>query len=282
MFPVWRSARPPFLTQIVQIDSAAGYKNEAGCGNAIRASSIPRDQIFFTSKIFDISYNQAKAQVDKSLTESKLDYIDLMLIHMPWGGSENRKGAWKAVCSFALMLCSTRCVHSTNDIQQLVEAVEAGKLRSIGVSNYGVHHLDELERHISELETERGGKGKGGIVSINQVELHPWLARKDIVDWCTKRGIFVQAYCPVVRGQRFEEPMVKQLAEKYGKTPAQVLIRWSLDKGFIPLPKSVTSSRIIANADVFDFALTPEEVSGLETDEYSPVAWNPTLSKLED
>lgn len=182
---------------------------------------------------------------------------------------------------FALIL-STRCVHSTNDTQQLVEAVEAGKLRSIGVSNYGVHHLDELERHISELETERGGKGKGGIVSINQVELHPWLARKDIVDWCTKRGIFVQAYCPVVRGQRFEEPMVKQLAEKYGKTPAQVLIRWSLDKGFIPLPKSVTSSRIIANADVFDFALTPEEVSGLETDEYSPIAWNPTLSKLED
>ncbi|KAJ5152137.1 oxidoreductase [Penicillium capsulatum] len=242
------------------IDSAAMYKNEADCGNAIRASSIPRDQIFFTSKIFHISYDQAKAQVDKSLAESKLDYIDLMLLHRPIGGSENRKGAWKA----------------------LVEAVESGKVRSIGVSNYGVHHLDELEQHIRELEAERGGKGKGGILSINQVELHPWLARQDIATWCAQRGVYIEAYCPVVRGSRFEEPVVKQLAAKYGKTEAQVLIRWSLDKGFIPLPKSVTPSRIVANGDVFDFALTPDEVRELETDEYSPVAWNPTISKLED
>lgn len=165
---------------------------------------------------------------------------------------------------------------------QLVEAVEAGKVRAIGVSNYGVHHLDELERHISELEAERGGKGKGGVLSINQVELHPWLTRKDIVGWCEQRGVYVQAYCPVVRGTRFEEPVVKKLAAKYGKTEAQVLIRWSLDKGYIPLPKSVTPSRIVANADVYGFALTPEEVAELETDEYSPVAWDPTISTLEE
>jgi diketogulonate reductase-like aldo/keto reductase len=164
----------------------------------------------------------------------------------------------------------------------LVEAVEAGKVRSIGVSNYGVHHLDELEQHIRDLEAERGGKGKGGVISINQVELHPWLARKDIVDWCTKHGVALQAFAPIVRGARFEEPSVKKLAEKYNKTPAQVLIRWSLDKGFIPLPKSVTPSRIIANADVYDFKLTPEEVQELETDEYSPCAWDPTVRKLEE
>lgn len=155
-------------------------------------------------------------------------------------------------------------------------------MRSIGVSNFGVHHLNELEQYIHELEAERGGKGKGGVISINQVELHPWLARKDIVHWCTQRGVALEAYAPIVRGARFEEPLVKKLADKYNKTPAQVLIRWSLDKGFIPLPKSVTPSRIIANADVYDFKLTPEEVQELETDEYSPCAWDPTVTKLEE
>jgi diketogulonate reductase-like aldo/keto reductase len=95
----------------------------------------------------------------------------------------------------------------------LVEAVEAGKVRSIGVSNYGVHHLDELEQYIGVLEAERGGKGKGGVISINQVELHPWLARKDIIDWCTQRGVALQAYAPIVRGARYEEPSVKKLAD---------------------------------------------------------------------
>lgn len=145
-----------------------------------------------------------------------------------------------------------------------------------------MHHLDELERHISELEAERGGKGKGGVLDINQVEVHPWLARKDIVDWCHKRGVFVEAYCPIVRGARFDEPAVQKLAKKYGKEPAQVLIRWSLDKGHIPLVKSVTSSRIVSNADVFDFALTAEEVKELETDDYSVISWDPTVAKLEE
>ncbi|KAL2015662.1 hypothetical protein VTK56DRAFT_5040 [Thermocarpiscus australiensis] len=244
------------------IDSAAAYRNEAACGQAIRDSSLPRSQIFFTSKIppRHLSYEGAAAQVDKTLAESGLEYIDLMLIHAPYGGSAKRKGAWRA----------------------LVEAVEAGKVRSIGVSNYGVHHLDELEKHIAELEAERGGKGKGGVISVGQWEIHPWCPRKDIIAWCTKRGIAVEAYSPLVRGERWGEPALKKLAEKYGKSEAQILIRWSLQKGLVPLPKSVTSERIRSNTQVYDFELTPEEVAELEADVYSPVCWDPTTSSLKD
>jgi diketogulonate reductase-like aldo/keto reductase len=111
----------------------------------------------------------------------------------------------------------------------LVEAQQAGKIRSIGVSNYGVHHLDELESYIKELE-EKNGKGKGGEISVGQWELHPWLGRPDIVEWCQKRGVILEAYCPLVRGQRFKEPILQQLAKKYDKTAAQILVRWSLQK----------------------------------------------------
>lgn len=129
-----------------------------------------------------------------------------ILIHAPYGGKEGRLGAWKA----------------------LVEAQKAGKTRSIGVSNYGVHHLDELENYISS--------GGGGQIDVGQYELHPWLARPDIVDWLKKRGTVVQAYSPLVRNTKADEPVLKELGKKYGKTSAQVLIRWSLQKVFIPPP----------------------------------------------
>lgn len=205
-----------------------------------------------------ITYDGAKEQVAKTLAETGLDYIDLMLLHCPYGGSENRKGAWKA----------------------LVEAVEAGKVRSIGVSNYGVHHLDELEKHMAELEAER--PGAGGVLSVGQYEIHPWCARDDVVGWLQKRGVAVEAYSPLVRGERWGEPVLKKLADKYGKTEAQVLIRWSLDQGFVPLPKSVNEDRIKANTDVYDFQLTAEEVKELKTDEYKPVCWDPVTSGLDN
>lgn len=196
--------------------------------------------------------------VEQALSETKLDYLDLVLIHSPYGGSQNRKDAWRA----------------------LVDSVAAGKIRSIGVSNYGVHHLDELESYISELETQRGGPGTGGVISVGQWEIHPWLTRSDIVKWCRDRDIAIQAYCPIVRGQRFGEPAVKKLAEKYGKTEAQVLLRWSLQRGYVPLIKSATPSRIAENAALYDFELTEEEVESLATDDYSPCAWDPTVEPL--
>ena len=181
-----------------------------------------------------------------------------MLLHAPYGGSAARKGAWKA----------------------LVEAQEEGKIRSLGISNYGVHHLDELEVHIKELEAERG-KGKGGVISVGQWELHPWLARPDVVEWCEKRGVVLEAYSPIVRGKRMAETVLQPLTKKYGKTGAQVLLRWSLQKGFVPLPKSVTLSRIEENADLYDFELTADEMKSLETGEYAPCAWDPTVSTLD-
>lgn len=112
------------------------------------------------------------------------------------------------------------------------------------MSNYGVHHLDELEAHIKELETERGGKGKGGVLSVGQWEIHPWCAREDIAAWCAKRGVAVEAYSPLVRGERWGEPVLKKLAGKYGVSEAQVLVRWSLQKGYIPLPSKYLDLRV--------------------------------------
>ncbi|KAK4187127.1 putative oxidoreductase [Podospora australis] len=243
----------------LHIDSAAYYKNEAASAKAILARS--RDQIFFTSKIMPgtLGYESVISQVDRMLKETSLGYLDLVLLHAPYGGSQARKDSWKA----------------------LVESVEAGKIRSIGVSNYGVHHLDELEKHISELEEERGGEGKGGVLSVGQWEIHPWVPRQDIVDWCAKRNVVVEAYSPLVQGKRWGEAVPKKLAEKYGKSEAQILLRWSLQRGLVPLPKSVTTERIKANADLFDFELTEEEVKELMTNEYAPVCWDPNVEPLE-
>lgn len=220
-------------------------------------------------------YETAKKHIDNTLKITGLDYVDLYLLHSPYGGREARLGAWKA----------------------LVEATEAGKIRSIGVSNYGVHHLEELDAWIRQTE-ETEGRGKGGILSVNQIELHPWLSRPDIVTWCQNRGVLCEAYCPIVRATKNDDPILKQLAEKYHKTPSQILIRWSLQmvssdsnsvlffifmlifvfKGFIPLPKSVTKSRIHENSHIYDFSLHEDDMSRLDTKVYEPCAWDPTTS----
>ncbi|KAH7361526.1 aldo/keto reductase, partial [Plectosphaerella cucumerina] len=241
------------------IDSAASYKNEAGAGAAIRKTeAAPRDEIFFTSKVRLINYDDTKKQVAKTLAETGLGHIDLMLLHCPYGGSEGRRGAWRA----------------------LVEAQEAGHVRSIGVSNYGVHHLEQLEKHIAELEAERG-PGKGGKINVAQYEIHPWCPRDEIVAWLRARDVVVEAYSPLVRGERWGEPALRALAEKHGRTEAQVLLRWSLQKGYVPLPKSVTPERIRQNTDVFGFELSDEDMKTLVTTEYAPVCWDPTVSPME-
>lgn len=189
------------------VDSAVAYRNEAPSADGMKKAGLPREDLFFTTKIppKDMRYETAKEHIENTLKITGFDYVDLYLLHSPYGGKEARIGAWKA----------------------LVEGVEAGKIRSIGVSNYGVHHLDELEAHIKETE-EKHGKGKGGVISINQIELHPWLSRPDIVNWCKKRGVLCEAYCPIVRATKNDDPLLAPLAKKYNKTPSQILIRWSL------------------------------------------------------
>lgn len=152
-------------------------------------ANIPREELFYTSKVPPkcINYEDAKKCVDESLTKTGLSYIDLYLLHAPYGGKEGRLGAWKALC----------------------EAVEAGKIHSIGVSNFGVHHLDELETYIKETDSKQG-KGKGGVLSVNQVELHPWLARPDISKWCQQRGVVLE-----VR-QTFKSGLVSLLTVRLG------------------------------------------------------------------
>ena len=255
------------------VDSAVAYHNEASSAEGMNNSGIPREELFFTSKIppRDMRYETAKEHIENTLKVTGFDYIDLYLLHSPYGGKQGRIGAWKA----------------------LVEGVQAGKIRSIGVSNFGVQHLDELETWIKETE-QKEGQGKGGVLSINQVELHPWLARPDIVAWCKKRGVLCEAYCPIVRATKNNDPLLLPLAKKYSKTPSQILIRWSLqmvsdfrslsyhehvltdNQGFVPLPKSVTKSRIEENAQVYDFELTEEEMKALDTKVYEPCAWDPT------
>ncbi|OQO14941.1 hypothetical protein B0A48_00323 [Cryoendolithus antarcticus] len=239
------------------VDSATVYRNEQPSAAGMLAAGIPRSELFFTSKVppKDISYDAAKKCVDKSLEVTGLDYIDLYLLHAPYGGKEGRLGAWKA----------------------LVEAVDAGKVRSIGVSNYGVNHLEELEKWQKEQKSEK----EAGLLSVNQIELHPWLARPDIVKWCKERDVVLEAYSPLVRATRNDDPLLKPLVKKHGKAPTQILLRWGLQKGFVILPKSVTPSRIEENKELYDFELDAEDMKSLETGAYEPCAWDPTVAGLE-
>nr|POE92368.1 putative oxidoreductase [Quercus suber] len=236
------------------VDSAVAYSNEqpsaTGMMQGASKLSIPREQLFYTSKVppKSVNYEGAKACVNQTLKLTGLSYIDLYLLHAPYGGREARLGAWKA----------------------LVEAVNEGKVKSIGVSNYGVHHLDELEQW---QKTQSGSEA--GVLSVNQVELHPWLARPDIAKWCQERSVVLEAYCPLVRNQRADDPLVTPLMKKHGKTAAQILLRWGVQKGFVILPKSVTPSRIEENAQIYDFELDEEDMRSLETGKYEPCAWDP-------
>ncbi|BFZ62520.1 hypothetical protein YB2330_003619 [Saitoella coloradoensis] len=231
------------------IDSAEWYGNEAAAGRAIRdfcdKTGTKREEVWFTTKLKSNSgYEATKRAIRRSLEECGLEYIDLYLIHSPYGGKRQRLESWEA----------------------MEEAVDDGMIRSIGVSNYGVSHLRELLATEPQIPP-----------AINQIEVHPFNTRVDITSFCVQHGIVVQAYAPLAKAMRFNHPVLKRVASKVGKTPAQVLVRWSLEKGYVPLPKSVREARMKENADVFGWGLEDEDVKALDgCDEYLITDWDPT------
>lgn len=212
------------------IDTAAIYKNERGVGKAIRESGIPREDIFLTSKVWnaDQGYSSTMAAFEESLEKLQTDYLDLYLIHWPKG--ERSKETWKA----------------------MEELYQKGRMKAIGVSNFLVHHLDDFLPHCKVMP------------AVNQVEFHPELIQPDLLAYCQKKGIQLEAWSPIMKGRVNDVPLMQELAAKYGKTPVQIVLRWDIQKGVVTIPKSVTPERIIANADVFDFELSPEDMARID------------------
>ncbi|KAI8446788.1 NADP-dependent oxidoreductase domain-containing protein [Phakopsora pachyrhizi] len=230
------------------IDSARFYKNEADVEKAVQESGLDRSSLFLTTKVLgkEHGYEKCQAAILDSIKPPKPNYWDLILLHDPTSGPNNRIEAYRA----------------------LAEGLKRGHSKSIGVSNFGVTHLVELE----EAKV-------GPIPAINQVELHPWCQQKSIVEYCRSKGIVVQAYCPLVRGQFMDHPTLVEIAKRHKKSVAQVLIRWSLQHGFVPLPKSDSPNRIKENVEVFDFELdsqSMEQLDGLDKGDSGAISWNPT------
>ena len=224
------------------IDTAKLYGNERDVGAAVRESGIPREEIFVTTKLWndDHGYEPALRAFERSRQELGLDYVDLYLIH--WPVPRLRQESWKA----------------------LLRLREQGLVRSIGVSNYTIRHLQEL-LPATPIPP-----------SVNQVEFHPFLYQRELLEFCQSRGIKVEAYSPLARGRRMKDPVTVEMAARYARTPAQVMIRWSIQHGLVVIPKSVRPERIRENATVFDFELTPKDMGRLDAlDEGSHVAWNP-------
>ncbi|KAI0790822.1 Aldo/keto reductase [Abortiporus biennis] len=223
-------------------DTAQMYENEKEVGDAIRKSGVDRSKLFITSKVPEDG-GAPHESVDKSLKALGFEYIDLYLIHSPPSGTENRLAKWKS----------------------LIEAKTAGKVRSIGVSNYNVHHLEEIKNAGLELP------------SVNQIEIHPFCQQRPIVEYCKANGIVVEAYCPVIRG-KLDHPLIVELAEKYKRDPAQILLRWSLQQGLVPLVRSSQPQRIASNAALYDFVLEKEDetkLTALDQGAKGAISWNP-------
>ena len=225
------------------IDTATIYGNEEDVGRGVRDSGVPREQVFVTTKLWnsDHGYDAALKACDRSLRRLGLGYIDLYLIH--WPVTELRGETWRA----------------------LIELQRRGSCRAIGVSNYTVRHLQEL------LD------GSEVTPAVNQVEFNPFLYQEELLKFCNGKGIQLEAYSPLTRGHKLSHPTVLDVAKKHSKSPAQIMIRWSLQHGLVVIPKSARPERIKENSEVFDFNISPADMSRLDSlSEDLRTDWDPT------
>ncbi|GAB5523399.1 MAG: aldo/keto reductase YtbE [Roseivirga sp.] len=215
------------------IDTAAIYGNEAGVGEALKKTDIPRSEIFLTTKVWNNNqgYKRTLNAFEHSLKLLQTDYVDLYLIHWPVAGKF--KETWRA----------------------LETLYKAGKAKAIGVSNFQVHHLEELMA------------GAKIMPMVNQVEIHPHLQQQELLDYAIKHDIQLEAWRPIMMGEVNLLPELRQLGQKYSKSPAQIALRWLSQRGIVVIPKSVKEHRIQENANIFDFELTPQDmdlIAGLD------------------
>lgn len=212
------------------IDTASAYMNEDGVGKGIRECRLPRKELFLTTKIWNNAQRlgDVEGSFSRSLERLMTGYVDLYLIHWPVPG----------------------CYLST--WKELENLYRKGTARSIGVSNFEIRHLEELAS-VSEITP-----------AVNQIEFHPYWYQKNLVEYCHSKGIAVQAYAPLARGAYLDDDVICILATKYGKTPAQIGLRWIIQKGVAVIPKSVHEERIISNGEIFDFVLEDEDMDAID------------------
>lgn len=216
-----------------RIDTAALYLNEAEVGQGVRQSSVPREEIYVTTKIWHDhhGYDSALKAIDESLARLDIDYVDMLLIHWPAPAQDKFVEAWSA----------------------FQHAVEIGKVRGIGVSNFHSMHLDKL-------------LGAGGTVpALNQVELHPGLQQAELRAYDSAHGIATEAWSPLARGRFNDAEPIQKIAAKHDKTPTQVVVRWHIELGNLVIPKTANPARLLENISVFDFTLDAEDMAAIAT-----------------
>jgi len=215
------------------IDTAQSYDNEREVGQAIAESAVPREELYITTKITDQNqgYYKTIESYERSLEKLHLDHVDLLLVH------------WPNIQDFTRSISTYRAI---------LDLREQGKVTSIGVSNY----TPELIQQTIDAT--------GDIPTVNQVEFHPFLFQEELLDYCQDNEIRIESYCPIARAERRENPLLQKLAKKYGKSTIQIILRWHLEHGLVPIPRSSDPEHIQENISIFDFSLTSDEVRAMD------------------